>query len=114
DPEKARGLGVPTGPMLGRLVQGESVTLENGKVVQPQECVGPPIAGRTVAYCCDTKPCEACIQLGEKADLLVHEATFDASMVADALEWGHSTNIGAAQMAREAKAKRLHLTHISQ
>jgi len=114
DPERAAALGVPTGPLLGKLVEGEAVSLADGRIIHPDACVGPPIPGRSVAYCCDTKPCQACLELGDGVDWLVHEATFDASMEKDAVEWGHSTNVGAARIASEAKAKQLLLTHISQ
>ncbi|KAJ3410383.1 hypothetical protein HDV05_003837 [Chytridiales sp. JEL 0842] len=45
DPEKALKLGVPKGPLFGKLSRGESVTLPCGKVVESKECVGPSKPG---------------------------------------------------------------------
>ena len=48
------------------------------------------------------------------ADLLVHEATFSTEEAERALETGHSTARGAAELAARAEVKLLALTHISQ
>lgn len=114
DVVKAAELGIPDGPERGRLVRGETITLANGRQVQPRECVGPPVPGRFLSYCCDTMPCEAAVRLSENADLVIHEATFDQAMGAEANAWGHSTTADAARTAKEAGARRLLMTHISQ
>jgi ribonuclease Z len=46
NPEKAREIGIPEGPAWGRIHKGESVTLDDGRVIQPSELVGPTRAGR--------------------------------------------------------------------
>ncbi len=46
DRVKALQLGVPSGPLCGRLVKGESITTPDGKVVRPEDCVGPAQKGR--------------------------------------------------------------------
>lgn len=112
--EKVKQLGIPDGPERARLVHGERVVLADGRTVDPEECVGPKIPGRSVAYCCDTQPCESELGLAEGVDLLIHEATFDPSLKAEANEWGHSTNADAAEIAGRCGAKRLLLTHVSQ
>ncbi len=113
DEEKATALGIPFGPLRGKLVKGQTVTLENGKTVYPQEVVGPPRKGRSAAYCSDTRPCHGGLDLAHQVDLLVHEATFDESARAEMSKWGHSTSCQAAEVARDAQAKKLVLTHIS-
>jgi len=113
DPDRARALGVPEGPMWGRIHRGESVTLPDGRVVPPSELVGPQRPGRTVVITGDTRPCPRTIDVARGADLLVHEATFGDEEAERAIETGHSTAREAANVAREAGCRRLLLTHFS-
>lgn len=109
----AERLGVPPGPLFGRLQRGERVTLSDGTVVEPQQVLGTPRRGRKVVYCTDTRPCPNAMELARDADLLIYEGTFDHSLADRAWEKGHSTVVQAAEIARTAGAKRLLLTHIS-
>jgi ribonuclease Z len=113
DPDRARELGIPEGPLWGRLHRGESVTLDDGRVVDSRELVGPRRAGRTVVVTGDTRPCAATIEHSRGADLLVHEATFGDEEADRAVETGHSTSREAAIVAREAGCRRLLLSHFS-
>ena len=106
-------LGVPPGPLYARLKAGEDVTLEDGRVIRAAEVTGPPIPGRVVAILGDTTPCDAAVRLAVGADLVVHEATFEASLADKAAEYGHSTTAEAARTARDAGAGRLLITHFS-
>lgn len=113
DPEKASQLGVPEGPLWGRLHRGEAVELDGGLIVKPEDLVGPPRVGRTVVYSGDTRPTQAIVDAAGDCDLLIHEATFGEDEAARAQETGHSTARQAADVARAAGASRLALTHIS-
>jgi ribonuclease Z len=113
DPERARELGVPEGPLWGKIHRGESVALEDGSVVRPEQLVGPSRPGRTVVYSGDTRPCSTVLEAARGADLLIHEATFGQDEQVLAVERGHSTAREAALLAREAGVRRLVLTHIS-
>jgi len=113
DPDHARALGVPEGPMWGKIHKGEPITLESGKVIQPSELVGPPRPGRTVVITGDTRPCDATIEISRNADLLIHEATFGDEEADRAKETGHSTAREAGIVARTANCRRLLLTHFS-
>ena len=113
DPERARELGVPEGPLWGQIHRGKTVELPDGRSITPEQLVGPPRPGRTVVYSGDTRPHPAVIKAAQGADLLVHEATFGEEERARALETGHSTAREAAQVAREAGVRQLVLTHIS-
>jgi len=113
DRPKAEELGVPIGPKFGDLHSGESVELEDGTVVRPEQVVGPPRPGRTVVYTADTRPQRETSEVAEDADLLVHDATFGDSMADRASDTGHATGREAAQIAADAGARRLALTHIS-
>jgi ribonuclease Z len=53
------------------------------------------------------------VELARGADLLIHEATFSHELQERAEEDGHTTAREAAEVAREAGAKRLALVHIS-
>jgi ribonuclease Z len=113
NPDRARELGIPEGPLWGKLHRGESVTLPDGRRVTAEDLVGPPRPGRTVVLSGDTRPCDALLHAARDADLLVHEATFAAEESERARETGHSTAAEAAEIAREAGARQLALTHIS-
>ncbi len=113
DPDKARDLGIPEGPLWGRIHKGEAVTLEDGRVVHPEQLVGPTRPGRTVVYSGDTRPCDGVRAVSHGADLLIHEATFSSEEAARAVETGHSTAREAAEIAKAAGVRQLVLTHIS-
>ncbi len=113
DAARALGLGLPPGPLFGRLMAGESVALPDGRVVSGLDLVGPPRPGRAVAVCGDTGPTPAAAALAAGADVLVHEATFLSEHSARAAQSGHSTAAQAAQAAREAGVGTLILTHFS-
>jgi ribonuclease Z len=112
NPDRARELGVPEGPAWGSLHRGQPVTVE-GRTVDPADVVGPPRPGRKVIYTGDTRPCRETTEIAAGADLLVHEATFGQDEADRARQTGHSTAREAARVARDARALRLVLTHIS-
>ncbi|HLG17924.1 MAG TPA: ribonuclease Z [Blastocatellia bacterium] len=113
DVEKARRLRIPEGPVFRRLQMGDEVELEDGRIVRPSDVLGPPRAGKSVAYCTDTRPCSGALTLARGVDLLIHEATFTGDLAAEAKEFGHSTAAEAASIARDAGARRLLITHFS-
>jgi ribonuclease Z len=113
DRERAEELGVPVGPKFGRLHEGESVELDDGHVVDPEQVVGDPRPGRRLVYTGDTRPVEAVVEAAADADLLIHDATFASDETERARRTGHSTAREAAEVAARAGAARLALTHIS-
>lgn len=113
DPDRAKTLAIPEGPLWGRIHRGEAVVLEDGRTISPEDLVGPPRPGRRLVYAGDTRPCRSVVEASQGADLLIHEATFSDSELDRARETGHSTARQAAEVAREAGALRLALTHIS-
>lgn len=113
DLERARALGVPEGPLFGKLQHGEAVTLPDGRTIESREVVGLPRPGRKVVFSGDTRPCAATLEAARGADLLVHESTFGDEELERAKETSHSTAREAAHLAHEAGARRLVLTHIS-
>ena len=113
DRERAESLGVPVGPKFSRLHEGNSVELEDGAVVEPEQVVGPPRPGRTFVYTGDTRPSAAVVDAAIDADLLVHDATFTAERADRARDTAHSTARDAGQIADRAGVRHLVLTHIS-
>jgi ribonuclease Z len=121
DPDKARALGIPEGPLWGKLHKGERVEWDeprsDGLPVHrsavPPDLVGPPRPGRLVVISGDTRPSEVLVEVATGADLLVHEATFTVEEKDRALDTRHSTALEAAQVALAARVKRLVLTHLS-
>jgi ribonuclease Z len=113
NPDHAREIGIPEGPLWGRIHRGLPVTLGDGRTIDPGELVGPPRPGRRVVITGDTRPCDATIAAATGADLLVHEATFGDEEVERAVQTGHSTAREAAGVAKAAGVRRLVLTHFS-
>jgi ribonuclease Z len=121
DPDKARALGIPEGPLWGRLHKGETVEWDESRsdgppvrrTAVPTELVGPPRPGRLVVISGDTRPSATLVEVAAGADLLVHEATFTAEEQERAEETRHSTAREAAQVALAARVKKLVLTHLS-
>jgi ribonuclease Z len=113
NPDRARALGIPEGPLWGEIHRGKSVKLADGRVIEPSELVGAPRAGRKVVLTGDTRPCAATIEAAAGADVLIHEATFGDEEAARAVETGHSTAREAAIVAREAGVGTLLLIHFS-
>lgn len=112
DPEAAERLGVPEGPAFAALQRGEQVDGDSG-TVRPEDVMGKPRLGRTVAITGDTAPCHSTVSAAADADLLVHDASFSEEEVQRAADTGHSTVGQAAAVAREAHVKMLALVHIS-
>jgi ribonuclease Z len=111
--EKAEALGVPPGPERKRLVAGESVTLADGRVVQPDQVLGPPRKGVCLAHVGDAARTDSLVETVREADLLVIEATYLEREADMARRFGHLTALQAATLARDANVRRLVLTHIS-
>jgi ribonuclease Z len=112
--KRALELGVPEGPLFGQLQSGNSITLEDGRLIRPQEVLGSARRGRKFVHALDTRPCEAVVAMANGADLVVHDGMFAQDLVEDAQQMGHSTARQAAQVAKEAGIRQLILSHISQ
>jgi ribonuclease Z len=110
--ERAIELGLPEGPLFGRLQKGEAVE-HDGRTVTPDMVMGERRAGRKVAYSGDTVPSQSFAEAAMDADVLIHDATTDASLEEKANEFGHSSSRQAAQIAKDCGARMLFLTHIS-
>jgi ribonuclease Z len=111
--EKASELGVPFGPERGRLVQGETVVLADGRTIHPDDVLGIATPGTKYVHIGDVGQTESLVEVCREADALVIEATYLHEDAAMAEEFGHLTAVRAAQLAQTANVKTLILTHLS-
>ncbi|WP_067700135.1 ribonuclease Z [Erwinia sp. ErVv1] len=105
--------GIKPGSLFQQLKQGKTVTLEEGRVVNGRDYLGPSLPGLTLAIFGDTSPTPAAQALAAGADVMVHEATLEAALEEKANGRGHSSTVQAATVARDAGAKKLIVTHLS-
>ena len=110
---KALSLGIPEGPLFGKLQKGFNITLDNGTVISPNHVLGPPRKGRKIVYSGDTKPSATLIKFAHEADVLIHDSTFHSDLEDIARDYSHSTAKQSAQIAKDAHVQRLYLFHIS-
>ncbi|MHA2400015.1 MAG: MBL fold metallo-hydrolase [Promethearchaeota archaeon] len=68
--------------------------------------------GKVICYSGDTKPTQKLTQLANKSDLFICEATFLGRYASLAAQYGHSTPMDAAEMARDADCQKLALVHL--
>lgn len=112
DPERAKAAGIPV-RAWGLLQKQEEVTLD-GITYHQSQVLGAPRRGLKLVYCTDTRPTPVIAQQAENADLLICEGMYgDPEKRAKALETRHMLYTEAAQIAKDARAKRLWLTHYS-
>ncbi|QBO35437.1 ribonuclease Z [Periweissella cryptocerci] len=111
--DKLKTMQIPSGPVYGKLKRGETVTLPDGRVVNGADFIGQPQKGRIVTILGDTRKTQNSVILGKNADVLVHESTYGKGEGKLARSHHHSTNLQAVEVAKQAGAKKLLLTHIS-
>lgn len=108
DAKKAQARSVPK-RLWKRLQQGESVGS-----FSPDDVLGPPRKGISLLYATDTRPVPAIAQYGREADLMILEGMFGEDGKQERAEQTHHMMmLEAAQLARQANAQALWLTHYS-
>ncbi|MGE7905573.1 ribonuclease Z [Peribacillus sp. NPDC094092] len=111
--DRLRSEGVKPGPLFKALKNGQTVCLDDGRVLNGKDYLSAPQKGRIITILGDTRMCSNALILAKSADYLVHEATFSAEESEMASAYYHSTTVQAAETALKAGAKNLILTHIS-
>lgn len=111
--DKLRELNIPSGPLYGRIKKGEEVTLEDGRIINGKDFIGPDKKGRQVTIFGDTRFNIAHIEFAKGSNVIIHEATYGKGEETMAYSHFHSTCTQAAQLAHQANANQLYLTHIS-
>jgi ribonuclease Z len=112
-PDKADELGVPFGPERHELVQGKSITLPDGKRVEPDDVLGPLQKGLKLVVVGDTGKTDNLVDVCKDADALVIESTYIEEEADMARQFSHLTARQAAELAAKAGVKKLILTHLS-
>ena len=112
-PERLVTLGVPDGPLRKELAEGRQVELPSGKIIAPEDVLGPPEGRKKLVVVGDAETTEDLADHVRDADVLVIEATFLDRDAAIARDYGHLTAAEAADLAASAGVKLLILTHIS-
>src|SRR5829696_5025403 len=69
NPDLARELGIPEGPLWGEIHRGRSVTLDDARVIEPSVLVGSPRAGRKLVITGDSRPSPATVEIARGADV---------------------------------------------
>ncbi len=111
--EQAEALGVPNGPIRRDLVEGRAVTLPDGRVVHPDQVLGPVVPGARLVFIGDAGRVDNLVSEVAGADLLAIEATYAEEEREVAAAFGHLTASQGAWLAREAGVRHLVLHHIS-
>jgi len=110
--DAVRKLGIPEGPLLGKLQSGKSITFKRKKITPEQ--VTYTVKGKKLSFIADTVPCNNALELAMGSDILVCEATYANKLEEKAAEYKHMTAGQAGLLANQARAKKLILTHFSQ
>ena len=113
NPEKAKELGVPCGPMWSKLQHGDSVMTEDGKLVRPEQVMGKNRSGRKVSYVTDTMYLPSIADEVRGSDLLFCEGMFTEEYADQAAEKKHMTAKQAARIAKDANVGKMALIHYS-
>jgi ribonuclease Z len=111
--EQADALDIPQGPWRRDLVNGQAVTLPDGRHIDPDQVLGPARPGTRLVHVGDTGRTDNLHGVCQSADLLVIEATYLQEEVQMAADFAHLTALQAAELAVQAGVKHLVLTHIS-
>ncbi|NPA75474.1 MAG: ribonuclease Z, partial [Euryarchaeota archaeon] len=111
DRDKADALGLNSRVLEKLRKEGKIVF--NGREITIDQVAGGVRRGRKIVYSGDTAPVPEMVEFARDADILIHEATADASLEEKANKYGHSTAQQAAQIAKESQVRKLVLVHIS-
>jgi len=111
--EMAEALGVPNGPCRRDLVQGQAITLEDGRVIQPEDVLGEERPGVSLVIVGDVGKPEKLREHVAGADVMVIEATYLTEDSEMAQTFGHSTAADVARLAADMGVGKLILNHVS-
>ena len=111
--EKAETLAIPPGPWRRDLVEGRAADLPDGRRIEPEMVLGDFRPGTRLVVIGDAGETESLLPICRDADAIVIESTYLDQEADMARQFGHLTAKRAAELARQAGARQLFLTHIS-
>jgi len=112
-PEQAEALQIPPGQWRGKLVNGQSVQLPDGRWITPDQVLGPVRTGTRLVHIGDVGRTEELVPICRDADALVIESTYLEEEAQMADDFAHLTAHRAAELAKRAGVSNLILTHLS-
>lgn len=113
NPERAKELNVPCGPLWSKLQGGQSVQSLDGTTVNPSDVLGAARKGRKFSYVTDTLYLDSIADEVRNSDLLICEGMFENALIDQAKEKKHMTASQAAAIARDSNSKKMALIHYS-
>ena len=113
NPDKARELNVPVGPLWAQLQNGFEVQAADGTTVKPEQVLGEKRSGRKFSFVTDTLYKTTIADEVRGSDLLVCEGMFEEELIDQAKEKKHMTATQAATIARDANVRRMCMIHYS-
>jgi len=109
---KVKKIGIPSGPLLGKLQDGSDITFEGKKYTANE--LTTIVSGKRLSVVMDTSFTQNAITIAQDADVLICEATYSNEHIDRGEKYHHLTVMQAAQIAHQANAKKLIMTHFSQ
>lgn len=112
--DRLKELKVPRGELWGLLQKGDTIILEDGQKISPEQVMQSPPVSRTAVIAGDNDQPELLLGALKDADLLVHEATVTQEILDKAGSvWMHSSAKMVAEAAQKAQVPNVILTHFS-
>jgi ribonuclease Z len=113
NPEKAKSLDIPL-KYYRVLHSGESVTLDDGRVITTEMVTDGSRKPVKISYCTDSAPFASIADFAYESDLFICEGMYADDSMRDKMEdKRHMLFSDAAKLAKQANVKELWLTHFS-
>ena len=113
-PQKAQALNIPVGKLWGKLQMGESIKTEDGRIIKPDDVMGPPRMGRKFSFVTDSLAVPEISTHVIGSDFFICEGMFAGDLIEDAHSKKHMTGEEAAKIAAASSGiKKLALIHYS-
>ena len=109
--QEIKKLGIPEGPLLGKLQEGKEIKWKNKKI-DPDKFTYL-VEGKKIGIISDTLLCDNCYEIAKNADLLICESSYSSKLKNKATKYYHLTSKQAALIANKSNVKKLILMHFS-